>query len=174
MDRERTRIAEDYHHDLQMLRSFLAAANASDLKRRSHGTRWTNEQLLFHMVFGYMVVRALLPLVHVLVRCPPSARSTFCRLLNAGSALFHPVNYLGSCAAAAVYNHRRMAFKLQRTIAALEARLEAETTASLQRRTDFPDRWDPFFTPAMSVEQIYAYPSRHFAFHARQLALPAQ
>src|SRR5690606_39893427 len=90
MDRGRTRIAEDYHHDLQMLRSFLAAANASDLKRRSHGTRWTNEQLLFHMVFGYMIVRALLPLVHVLVRCPPSTRSACCRLLQPGTAHFHP------------------------------------------------------------------------------------
>lgn len=33
------------------------------LRRRSNGTRWTTRQLLFHMVFGYVVVRTLMPLV---------------------------------------------------------------------------------------------------------------
>ena len=32
------------------------------------GTRWTNEQLLFHMVFGYMIVQRLLILVRVFSR----------------------------------------------------------------------------------------------------------
>jgi len=33
------------------------AASAEDLERCSRGTRWTNRQLLFHMVLGYLVVR---------------------------------------------------------------------------------------------------------------------
>lgn len=37
----------------------LDTAAAEDLRRPSQGTRWNKEQLLFHMVFGYMVVRAL-------------------------------------------------------------------------------------------------------------------
>ena len=44
-------------HDL------VARASAQDLRRRSDGTRWTNRQLLWHMVFGYLIVRTLLPLV---------------------------------------------------------------------------------------------------------------
>ncbi|MEW2354548.1 hypothetical protein [Spirillospora sp. NPDC029432] len=45
-------------------------ATAADLARRSDGTRWTNEQLLFHMVFGYMIVLRLLVLVRLIDRLP--------------------------------------------------------------------------------------------------------
>ena len=38
------------------------------LSGRADGTWWTNRQLLFHMVFGYIIVRTLMPLVHVLGR----------------------------------------------------------------------------------------------------------
>ena len=43
-------------------------ASAEDLRRRTTGTRWTNRQLLFHMVFSYLIVRSLMPLVHALGR----------------------------------------------------------------------------------------------------------
>ena len=36
-----------------------------DLREPPTGTRWTNQQLLFHMLFGYLIVRALLPLVRI-------------------------------------------------------------------------------------------------------------
>jgi hypothetical protein len=35
----------------------------------------------------------------------------------------------------------------------------------------FPDRWDPFFTPSMTVNDVYAYPTLHFDFHEQQLSL---
>src|SRR5262249_57139696 len=41
----------------------LSRAAAADLRRPSEGTKWTNQQLLFHMLFGYLVVRGLLVLV---------------------------------------------------------------------------------------------------------------
>ena len=48
--------------------ALVERAGRSDLRRRSSGTRWTNRQLLYHMVFGYLIVRTLMPLVHVLGR----------------------------------------------------------------------------------------------------------
>jgi hypothetical protein len=35
----------------------------------------------------------------------------------------------------------------------------------------FPDRWDPFFASWMSLLDVYAYPTLHFDFHAKQLSL---
>lgn len=56
------------HADLERARvefhRLLAAAGPDNWRRPTDGTRWSNEQLLFHMVFGYTVVRRL----HVLVR----------------------------------------------------------------------------------------------------------
>ena len=35
----------------------------------------------------------------------------------------------------------------------------------------FPDRRDPYFTPVMTLNDVYAYPRKHFDFHALQLTL---
>ena len=137
------------------------------------GTRWTNEQLLFHMVFGYMIVQRLLILVRVFSRLPDSVSHGFARLLNAATRPFDLINYYGSCAAAVVYNRRRMGSKMDRVMAALQHKLARESDDALRRGMHFPTRWDPFFTHYMTLEDVYRYPGRHFDFHARQLTLTA-
>jgi hypothetical protein len=43
-------------------------ATTAELRPGANGTRWTNEQLLFHMLFGYLLVHNLQALVAVLTR----------------------------------------------------------------------------------------------------------
>ncbi|GAA2136987.1 hypothetical protein GCM10009825_22700 [Arthrobacter humicola] len=171
MEPSKEEILAGYGRARRELRARLAGATAADLRRASDGTRWTNEELLFHMVFGYMVVRVLLPLVHVVSRLPPPVGKAFAAVLNAGTRPFDAVNYWGSRAATLVYNRERMGRKLHRTIAALSRRLEHESSRSLMRSMAFPNRWDPFFKPRMTLNAVYAYPTWHFDFHARQLTL---
>lgn len=166
-------ILDEYGRACDQLEEFLVEAGPDGLSRGSSGTRWTNEQLLFHMVFGYMVVRALLPLVRVVGRLPVPARRAFAAALDASAAPFDWVNYWGSCAAALVYGRRRMARKLRSTTAALARSLRGEDELSLRRWMPFPRRWDPFFTDHMTLRDVYAYPTLHFDFHARQLTLRA-
>ena len=162
-------ITAGYRRASRALDTVLGNATSAELHRKSTGTRWTNEELLFHMVFGYMVVRALLPLVRTVSRLPKPAALAFAAVLNVGTRPFDVVNYWGSRAAALVYNRRRMGRKLERTISALTRRLEQESSASLARSMPFPDRWDPFFKPVMTLQDVYAYPTLHFDFHAGQL-----
>ncbi len=61
----------------------------------TQGTRWNNEQLLLHMVFGYMLVQRLLFLVRLLSRLPEAVSRVFARMLNAATTPFHPINYYG-------------------------------------------------------------------------------
>jgi len=171
MEPTKEQVVAGYDRAAAELREWLAAASRADLRRRSNGTRWTNEELLFHMVFGYMVVRALLPLVRVVSGLPAPVSGAFARALNAVTRPFDVVNYWGSRAASLVYNRDRMGRKLDRTLSALAARLERETPRSLSRTMPFPDRWDPFFQPLMTINNVYAYPTQHFDFHARQLSL---
>ena len=171
METTKEEILAGYSRARLELRAWLEGATSADLHRKSDGTRWNNEELLFHMVFGYMVVRVLLPLVHGVSRLPAPAGRAFAAVLNAGTRPFDAVNYWGSRAAALVYDRRRMGPKLDRTIAALSRRLEHESSRSLLRSMAFPDRWDPFFAPRMTLNDVYAYPTRHFDFHARQLTL---
>ena len=160
-----------YNRACQELNSWLENATPYDLRRKSNGTRWTNEELLFHMIFGYMIVRALLPLVRVISRLPYSWGRRFAAALNAATVPFDVVNYWGSRAAATAYNRHRMSRKLQKTITALARRLERETPDSMDRSMPFPTRWDPFFTADMTLAEVYAYATQHFDFHAKQLSL---
>ncbi|WAH95934.1 DinB family protein [Arthrobacter sp. MMS18-M83] len=171
MDPGREATVAGYRRARRELASWLETATAADLQRKSNGTRWTNEELLFHMVFGYMIIRALLPLVRFISRLPRSWSRGFAAALNAATGPFDVVNYWGSVAAATVYNRHRMGRKLEKTITALARRLERETPESLARSAPFPTRWDPFFTADMTLTDTYAYATQHFDFHAKQLSL---
>ncbi|WP_034807132.1 DinB family protein [Intrasporangium oryzae] len=168
---DRSRIAADLEDARRDLHALLAAATPEELRRISNGTRWTNEQLLFHMVFGFLIVRRLLPLVRFVFRLPAPAGRAFAGLLDAGTRPFHTVNYLGSCGGALVYDRTRMGRLCDHTIAVLCRRLEVEPERGLHRVMPFPTRWDPYFTATMTLEDVYAYPVLHYRHHRAQLTL---
>lgn len=168
---DRALISTEMERARVQLHELLAGADAADLRRRTDGTRWTNEQLLFHMVFGYLLVRVLLPLVHTMSRLPAPVGRGWAALLNWATRPFHVVNYLGSVGGARVFDHARMGRLFDRTVAALRRRLERETEAALHRGMPFPTGWDPYFDPYMTLAEVYRYPTRHFEHHRRQLTL---
>jgi len=163
------------HDELERVRSDLHAlvsrAGPADLRRLTNGTRWTNGQLLWHMAFGFLIVRRLLPLVRLFDRLPDAFSRGFAATLDAGSRTFHVINYLGPVGAALVVRGPRLTRQLDRTIDALHRHLDAEPDATLSRRMHFPVRWDPFFTGAMSLLDVYHYPIEHYDFHRSQLTL---
>lgn len=152
-------------------RRLLADAAAADLRRQSDGTRWTNQELLFHMLFGYLIVRSLLGMVRILGRAPDRVSRGFAATLNAGTRPFHVVNYLGSCGGARVFHGSRLAAKFDRTIASLHRHLDAESDAALGRGMHFPVRWDPYFGDVMTLAEVYHYGTQHFDHHRRQLTI---
>lgn len=152
-------------------RLLLAQATLASLARRTNGTRWTNEQLLFHMLFGYLIVHTLLPMVAVFGRLPAGFSRSYARLLNAATKPFDLINYLGPCVAIHLFGQERMAAKLDRVLAALHRRVDAATAADLARGMYYPARWDPFFADYLTLADLFRYPTRHYDFHRRQLTL---
>ena len=174
---ERPVTVTEVHEELERARAtfhaLLEHASDADLRLGTHGTRWTNAQLLFHMLLGYGVVRSLLPLVRTLGRLPDAFSRAFAGALNAGTRPFHVVNYLGACAGAtAVRGRRWLVAQVDRTIDALHRRLDAETERSLARSMHFPTGWDPYFSDTMTVLDLYHYGTQHFDHHRAQLTLP--
>jgi len=159
---ELRRAQTDFHQ-------LVARATPQDLRRRSDGTRWSNRQLLFHMLFGYLIVRTLMPLVHLLGRLGLSRR--FAATLNALHRPFHLINYAGSAGGGLLLPPRRMAAIMDGTINALSRRLAAEPPASLALTMHFPTRWDPYFRDTMTVLDVYHYGTEHHHHHYRQLTL---
>ena len=166
---ERQQIIDEMRRAQIDFHDLVARAGATDLLRRSVGTRWTNRQLMFHMVFGYLIVRTLLPLVHLLGGLGWSRR--FAATLNVAWRPFHLINYLGSCGGGLVLSPQRMATLMDLTIRGLTRRLTGETPAQLALTMHFPARWDPYFRPTMSVLEVYHYGTEHYDHHHRQLTL---
>lgn len=164
IDAELERVRIDFHQ-------LLDAAQPADFDRLSNGTRWTNEQLLFHMVFGYMIVQRLLVLVRLFGRLPQGVSRRYAQLLDAGTRPFDWINHWGSCSAARVFNRHRMGRKLDRVVSSLHRSLAAESEADLSRGMHFPTRWDPYFADYMTLEDVYRYPAQHYDHHRQQLTL---
>jgi hypothetical protein len=153
-------------------RRLIGLSTVADLRRPSDGTRWTNRQLLFHMLLGYLIVRALLIIARVFGRLPRWPGTMFARLLDSVRRPFHLVNYLGSCAGALAVPPSRMPGMLERVTGSLERSLRHETEAALHRGMRYPTTWDPCFTDYMTLADIYRFPTRHYQFHRRQLTIP--
>jgi len=166
---DRSQVTDEMRRAQADFRALVARADAADLRRSSDGTRWTNRQLLWHMVFGYLIVRTLLPLVHLLGRLGWSRR--FAATLNALSGPFHMINYAGSAGGGLVLPPRRMVRVMDATFDALTRRLTAETPSQLELTMYFPTRWDPYFRPTMTVLDVYHYGTEHYDHHHRQLTL---
>jgi hypothetical protein len=133
------------------------------------GTKWTNKQLLFHMLFGFVLVRVLLPLVKGFGRLPPAASRTFATVLNAATRPFHVVNYLSALPGGAVLSSRIVGRLMDSTMEHLRDRLARETERTLGLAMHFPVGWDPYFKVVMTVADVYHYPTQHYDHHRRQL-----
>jgi len=147
----------------------IDGAPVAEMRRLSDGTKWTNEQLLFHMLFGYLLVRNLLPMVRGFARLPAAASRRFASTLNAANGPFHHVNYVGSLGGARVLGYPGMEKLMRRAIRDLHRSLDRRTDDELDRGMHFPVRWDPYFRDFMTVSDLYHYPTQHYQHHRRQL-----
>jgi DinB superfamily len=156
----------------QQFHELLDPSTPERLARPSNGTRWTNGQLLFHMLFGYLITRNLRVVVMVVARLPLPAQRGFAGLLNAATGPFHQINYWGSCWGYRLVTARRMGRWCDRVIGSLQHHLATDSDDALARSMAFPVRWDPYFTNRMSLADVYHYATLHFDHHRRQLTLP--
>jgi DinB superfamily len=162
VDGELERVSADF-------RGLLDSATVAELSMPTNGTKWTNRQLLFHMLFGFLLVRVLLLLVKGFGRLPPAVSRAFAGLLNAATRPFHVVNYLSALPGGRVLSSRTMTRLMDSTIDHLRGGLARESADALGLAMHFPVGWDPYFKDVMTVADVYRYPSQHYDHHRRQL-----
>jgi len=157
----------------QAFRHLLDSATVADLSRPSNGTKWTNGQLLFHMLFGYLIVVRLLVLVRIFGRLPDGVSRVFAGLLETSTRPFHSINYIGSVVGPRLLGYAGMARRFDRVVAKLLRHLDQESDCELARGMHYPTSWDPYFKAYMTLGDVYRYPTQHFEHHRRQLTLGA-
>ena len=155
---------DDFHR-------LVDGAPTDELRRPSNGTKWTNDQLLFHMLFGYLIVRALLPLVTAFARLPRTYSRYFATALNAATRPFHVINYVGSLCGARVLGHTGMERVMDRVTTSLVNSLRKADQKQLERGMHFPVCWDPYFRDFMTIEDVSHYATQHYRHHRKQLTL---
>ena len=79
-------VAEDF-------RQIIDTAPARELDAPTRGTRWTNRQLLFHMVLGQNIALTSIPLIGAFSRLPPGASREWSRRLQAFTGPYNWVNW---------------------------------------------------------------------------------
>jgi hypothetical protein len=163
------------HQELERARvtfhGLLESASRADLRRRTAGTLWSNKQLLFHMLLGYLIVRSLRILLLLFSRLPESVGRRYARVLNAVTVPFDVVNFAAAWLAGSILPRRLLIVMFDRVVAALHRRLDGESDAALERGMAYPTRWDPFFHEVMTLREVYHFPTQHFDFHRAQLTI---
>lgn len=154
-------------------RRLIDNATSAELRAGSEGTRWTNEQLLFHMLFGYLLVHNLQPLVRTLARVPNPVSRSFAATLNAGTRPFHVINYVGSLGGARVLGHTGMERVMDFVVGRLQRAVETAGEDSLNRGMHFPTGWDPYFADYLTRRDVFHYATQHYNHHRGQLSLAA-
>jgi hypothetical protein len=168
---DRAEIAAELEWARTDFRGLLDTATTAELRAGTHGTKWNNEQLLFHMLFGYLLVHNLQPLVAVLTRLPQRVSKRFAAILNAGTRPFHVVNFVGSLGGARVLGYGGMERLMDVVIQRLQRSVTQASDDALDRGMHFPTGWDPYFAEYMTVREIFHYPTQHYEHHRRQLTL---
>ncbi len=158
------RVRDDY-------RELLDTATVAELRKPTDGTKWNNEQLLFHMLFGYLLVRNLRLLVWSFSHVPDAASRRFAALLDRGTRPFHVINYVGSLFGARVMGYARMERLMDRSTSRLQNSVRTQSERTLGLGMHFPEGWDPYFNDYMTLLEIYHYPTQHYDHHRRQLTL---
>jgi hypothetical protein len=170
---DRQVVRDEMEQARQTFHHLLDTATVAELSRPSNGTKWTNGQLLFHMLFGYLIVLRLLALVRIFGRLPDGFSRVFASALEASTRPFHAINYFGSLGGPRLLGYAGMGRRFDRVVAKLLRRLARESDSELARGMHYPTSWDPYFKAYMTLADIYRYPTQHFEHHRRQLTLGA-
>ena len=155
-------------HDL------LGSLSDADLRQPSRNPGWTNGEVLWHIVFGFVILAALAPLVRFWGRVPRRYSKRFARLLNHATGLLNQVNAWGARGGARVFTRRRIGRRFDRAYAAVLRLVETAGDDEWALGMHYPTRWDHLFHDYMTLEDICRYPIAHFNFHLGQIVAPAQ
>ena len=152
------------------LQALLESLSETDAHRPSLNPGWTNGEILAHMLFGFILLNALLPLARVWGRLPTSSSKPFAWLLNSATRPFNWFNALGARMQARVFTYPRIGKLYDRVLTALLQQAALVHDDEWARGMYYPTRWDTHFSDFMTLEKLFHYPVMHFNFHLTQIA----
>jgi DinB superfamily len=167
-------IAESIRSEFEATRlsfhALLASLSEEDLHKPSLNRGWTNGEILAHVLFGFIILNALLPLARIWGRLPKSSSKPFARLLNITTGPFNWFNALGARMQGKVFTYRRLGKQYDHVHASLLKAVASIREEEWGRGMYYPTKWDSNFSEFMTIEKLLHYPVIHFNVHSTQIS----
>ncbi len=167
-------VAEGIRSELESTRiswhALLESLSEADMHRQSLNPGWTNGELLAHMLFGFIILAALLPLTQIWGRMPKGSSRPFAWLLDRATGPFNWINALGARLQGRVFTYQRLGQLYDRVHASLLEQAASIKDDEWEHGMHYPTHWDSSFNDFMTLEKLFHYPVIHFHFHLRQIS----
>jgi hypothetical protein len=163
-------IRAEFETTRTIFHALLDSLSENDLRKKSRNPGWTNGEILAHMIFGFIILNALLPMARLWGRLPKWTSKRFAWLLNVFTVPFNWINALGARFQARVFTNRRIGAVYDRVHFSLMKQINSIKEEEWERGMHYPTRWDPNFSDFMTIERLFHYPVIHFNFHLEQIS----
>jgi DinB superfamily len=164
--------------DLEAARGEFHAMVASISEREwtapSQNPGWTNGQVVFHILLGFILVVPLARLLVFFDHLPALCSRIFAGILNLSTPLFNRINAVGPRAGARLLGRAGIISKFDHVHRAILARLDQACPGDWAAAMNYPTRWDPRFQTRMDLAALLRYPIDHLQHHRDQLRATQQ
>jgi uncharacterized damage-inducible protein DinB len=153
----------------KVFHELLDSFSEADFHRKSQNPGWTNGEILVHMMFGFIILNALLPLARLWAHLPKWTSKPFAWLLNRFTTPFNWINALGARGQARLFPYRKLRTIYDRANDRLMKLIDHIHDEEWERGMYYPTRWDSNFHEFMTIRELFHYPVKHFNFHLGQI-----
>ena len=169
MENKKERIRKEIVKVREVYNKLLYSLTNADMAKKSKNAGWTNGEILFHILLGFIVVILLFPLVKMFARLPKSWSKKFANFLNFSTPVFNFLNALGARVGGKIFNKELLKKKFDWVIEGLLKKLSDMKENDWEMGMYAPNKWDSLFDEFMTLEKLFSYPVKHFNFHAKQI-----
>jgi len=165
-----TNVAADLATVRCQFHALLDSLSQEDWDNPSRNPAWTNGQLVYHMLFAFMLIPSLFWMIRFWSRLPGWASRGFAAVLNFSTPLFDRVNALGPRGQERLFGRERASRLLDRRLDSIDRKARSLRPDRWQAGMHYPRRWDPAFGDFMTYADLFAYPGAHFRKHLGQMS----
>ena len=166
--RERVRTGLEAAH--RRFHALLDSLSEADWTAPSRNPAWTNGQLVYHILFAFVLIPALFWMIKFWSRLPSRYSRRFAQILNFSTPVFNRINAIGPRGQALVFGRKRAGAIFDRVYRSILKKVDSLRGDEWSAGMHYPRRWDPTFGDFMTFEDLFKYPPAHFEHHLSQLS----
>lgn len=148
----------------------LDSLSEVDWEARSLNPAWTNGQLVYHILFAFMLLPSLFWMIKFWSKLPRSYSLRFAQVLDLTTPLFNRINALGPRGQASVFGRKRAGAIFDYIYRSILKKVDSLRDDQWAAGMHYPRRWDPTFADFMTLEALFKYPPAHLEHHSSQLS----